>query len=65
MNDKEALTHFPPGKMAAILTDDIFKCIFLNGNNTIPIQILCNKRCRLIAAIIICLQFQQTKPVNN
>ena len=25
--------------MAAILADDIFKCIFLNGNGRIPIQI--------------------------
>ena len=25
--------------MAAILADDIFKCIFLNGNDIIPIQI--------------------------
>ena len=25
--------------MAAILTDDIFKCIFLNENDRIPIQI--------------------------
>ena len=25
--------------MAAILADDIFKCIFLNENNGIPIQI--------------------------
>ena len=26
--------------MAAILADDIFKCIFLNENDKIPIQIL-------------------------
>ena len=26
-------------KMAAILADDIFKCIFLNENDRIPIQI--------------------------
>ena len=25
--------------MAAVLTDDIFKCIFLNENDRIPIQI--------------------------
>ena len=25
--------------MAAILTDDIFKCIFLNENDRIPVQI--------------------------
>ena len=29
----------PPDKMAAILADDIFKCIFLNENDRIPIQI--------------------------
>ena len=35
------LTHPPPplDKMAAILADDIFKCIFLNGKIRIPIQI--------------------------
>ena len=33
------LTHVPLDKMAAILADDIFKCIFLNENDQIPIQI--------------------------
>ena len=31
---------FPRNKMAAILADDIFKCIFLDDNNRIMIQIL-------------------------
>ena len=30
------LTHLPLDKMAAVLADDIFKCIFLNENN-VPI----------------------------
>ena len=33
------LTHLPLDKMAAIVADDIFKCIFLNENDRIPIQI--------------------------
>ena len=33
------LTHLPLDKMAAILADDISKCIFLNENDRIPIQI--------------------------
>ena len=33
------LTHLPLDKMAAILADNIFKCIFLNENDGIPIQI--------------------------
>ena len=33
------LTHLPLDKMATILADDIFKCIFLNENDNIPIQI--------------------------
>ena len=33
------LTHLPLDKMAAILADDIFKCIFLNENDRIQIQI--------------------------
>ena len=33
------LTHLPLDKMAAVLADDIFKCIFLNENNRIPIPI--------------------------
>ena len=31
--------HYPMYKMAAILADDIFKRIFLNENDRIPIQI--------------------------
>ena len=34
----EMLTHLPLGKMAAILADDILKCIFLNENDKIPIE---------------------------
>ena len=33
------LTHLPLDKMAAILADDIFKCVFLNETDRIPIQI--------------------------
>ena len=33
------LTHLPLDKMAAILADDIFICIFLNGNYRIQFQI--------------------------
>ena len=33
------LTHLPLDKMAAILEDDNFKCIFLNQNDRIPIRI--------------------------
>ena len=33
------LNPSPLDKMAAILADDIFKCIFLNENDKIPIQI--------------------------
>ena len=33
------LTHLPLDKMAAILADDIFKCIFMNENDRINIQI--------------------------
>ena len=33
------LTHLPLDKMAAILTDDIFKCIFLIEKDKIPIQL--------------------------
>ena len=32
------LTHLPLDKMAAILTDNIFKCIYLNENDRILIQ---------------------------
>ena len=37
--NEHVLTHLPLDKMAAILADDIFKCIFLNENYIIPIQI--------------------------
>ena len=33
------LTHLPLGKMAAILAEDIFKCIFVGENIPISIQI--------------------------
>ena len=36
---KVLLTHLPLDKMATILSDDIFKCIFLNENDRIPIKI--------------------------
>ena len=29
----------PPDKMATILADNIFNCIFMNENDTIPIQL--------------------------
>ena len=35
----QGLTNLPLDKMAASLADDIFKCIFLNENNRIMIQI--------------------------
>ena len=34
-----SLTHIPLDKMATVLADDNFKCIFLNENGRIPIQI--------------------------
>ena len=34
------LTHLPLDKLAAILADYIFNCIFLNENDRIPIHIL-------------------------
>ena len=34
-----ALTHLSLDKMAAILADDNFKCIFLNEYDRIPIQV--------------------------
>ena len=34
-----SLTHLPLDKMAAVLADDIFKCIFLNENENISIEI--------------------------
>ena len=33
------MPYLPPEKMAAILADDIFNCIFLNEDDRIPIQI--------------------------
>ena len=33
------LTQLPPDQMAAILAQDIFKCIFLNAYEKIPIEI--------------------------
>ena len=36
---RQWLTHLPLAKMAAILADDIFKCIFLNENDKILFQI--------------------------
>ena len=35
----QMLTHLPLDKMAAILADNNFNCIFLNENDGIPIQI--------------------------
>ena len=39
LNMDTPLIHFPLDKMAAILTDNIFKCIFLNENDRILIHI--------------------------
>ena len=36
---KPWLTHLPMDKMAAILANDIFKCVFLNQYFIIPIQV--------------------------
>ena len=38
-NSWNNLTHIPLNKMAVILADDIFKCNFLNENDTILIYI--------------------------
>ena len=38
-SSSEKLTHLSLDKMATILEDDIFKYIFLNENDRIPIQI--------------------------
>ena len=46
-----ALTHWGQDKMAAILADDIFKCIFLNENIWIWVKIL--------------LKFDPKGPINN
>ena len=45
------LTHLPLDKMAVILADNIFKCIFLNENDRILIQIS--------------LKFVPESPINN
>ena len=45
------LTHPPLDKMAAILADNIFKCIFLIENDSIPLQIS--------------LKFVPRSPINN
>ena len=37
--DPHWLTHLPPDKMVAILADGVIKCIFLNENDSIQIQI--------------------------
>ena len=34
-----SLTHLPLDKMAAVLADDVFNCIFLNENDRIQIKI--------------------------
>ena len=40
LNRISTLTHLPLNKLAAILADDIFKCLLLNENNRIMIHIL-------------------------
>ena len=45
------LNSSPPGNMAAIIADDIFKCIFLNENVRISIKIS--------------LKFVPKRPINN
>ena len=45
------LTRLPLDKMVAILADDIFKCIFLNEYDIIPIQIS--------------LKFVPRRPIDN
>ena len=45
------LTHLPLDKMAAILADNIFNCIFLNENYRIPIHIS--------------LKYVPSSPINN
>ena len=47
----QLLTHLSLDKMAVILADDTFKCIFLNENDRIPIQIL--------------LKFVPRSPIDN
>ena len=38
-SNSSTLTPLPLNKMAAILSDNIFKCIFLNENDRIPTPI--------------------------
>ena len=38
LDEPLALTYLPLDKMASILADDIFKCIFLNENDRIPFR---------------------------
>ena len=45
------VSHLPLDKMADIMADDIFKCIFLNENYRIPMQIP--------------LKFVPRSPINN
>ena len=45
------LTHLPLDKMAAILADKTFKCIFLNENDRTPIRIS--------------LKFVPSSPIDN
>ena len=40
--DTQPLTHLPLDKLAAILADNNFKCIFVNENHRIPIRISLN-----------------------
>ena len=46
-----SLSHLPLDKMATILADDNFKCIFLNENDRIPIRIS--------------LKFVPRRPIDN
>ena len=49
--DSYYVTHLPLEKMAAVLADDNLKCIFVNENERIPIQIS--------------LKFVPMSPINN
>ena len=49
--DSLMINHLPLDKMAALFADDIFKCIFLNENDRITIQIS--------------LKFVPTSPIDN
>ena len=48
---ENSLTHLRLNKMTTILADDIFKCIFLNENDWIPIRIS--------------LKFNPRSPIDN